>query len=195
MRLACTQGVLSNSYFVALVTFLMAEWQLRYSSAPDETQPEQANAEISWKKCLWWVVRDFPVTNWWNGWDRKASLKVMLPSAAAQSGPARSGCPGPGSWIYPRRETPPPLHFPGKSLPALSHPHSEKVFLDVWKERPAFHSVLSPLYVLLSSIHVRFFRQRRKDIGYMSYTFERRRTHVSFVYWCKLHFKIAWLLD
>lgn len=49
MRLAYTQGILSNCHFVAFVMFLMAEWQLRYSSAPEETQSELADVEISYK--------------------------------------------------------------------------------------------------------------------------------------------------
>lgn len=109
MRLAYTQGVLSNSHFVALAMFLMAEWQLRYSSAATETQSELADVEIRQKKCFWCVVRDFSVMNWWNSWDWKTSLKAMLPNADAQSGPPRSGCPGLGSWIYPRREISHPL--------------------------------------------------------------------------------------
>ena len=46
LGLAYTQGFLSTSHFVALVMFLIAEWQLKYSSASEETQFQLVDVEI-----------------------------------------------------------------------------------------------------------------------------------------------------
>lgn len=52
LGLVYRQGFLNSSYFVALVMFLIVEWQLKYSSVSEETQLELADTEIRMFKKL-----------------------------------------------------------------------------------------------------------------------------------------------